>query len=169
MSDKWLDEEELKNLLGSEDEKKKPENEIDDLLLKELLKDDVDDEKEDDYLLPKKEVETSTVHFEEITDFSFSENDKADFDLLMDISMEVRVLLGTVEKTIEEILEMHEGSVIKMDQLAGEPVEILVGDQVVAKGETVIIDDKFGVLITEIVPPRERIQSIESKLKRQKE
>lgn len=167
MSDKWLDDDELKGLLGEEVKPTNSKNEMDDELLKQLLEDDDDDGA--DYDLPKKEVETSKVSFEEITDFSFSENDKADFELLMDIPMEVRVLLGTVEKTIEEILEMHEGSVVKMDQLAGEPVEILVGDQVVAKGETVIIDDKFGVLITEIVPPRERIRSIEGKLKRQKE
>ena len=88
--------------------------------------------------------------------------------MLYDIPLEVRVILGSVEKTIEEILEMEEGTVFQTNRLAGEPVEIMVADQVIAKGEIVIIDDKFGVLITEIAPPNERIQQVEGKLKRQK-
>jgi flagellar motor switch protein FliN len=163
MSEKWLDDEELNSLLSEGENLKDVEGDW----VSELIE---DGDTEDNVIASnKEEVETRPVKFEEITEENYSDNKKADFDLLMDIPLEVRVLLGSVDKTLEEIIDMHEGSVVQMDQLAGEPVEIVVGDQVVAKGETVIIDDKFGVLITEIVPPRERIRIVENKMKKQKQ
>lgn len=157
MNGKWLDDEELKRILGlsGEEEPKAPERPK-----KRIVE-------EDDFDHPKESVETHSVHFEELTEEQL-EGELAEFELLYDIPLEVRVILGSVEKTIEEILEMEEGTVFQTERLAGEPVEIMVADQVIAKGEIVIIDDKFGVLITEIVPPRERIQQVEGKLKRQK-
>lgn len=158
MNGKWLDDEELKRILGLTDE-------LEEELTPERPKKARSIEEEAEH--SRQAVETHAVHFEELSEEEFA-GEMAEFELLYDIPLELRVILGSVEKTIEEILEMEEGTVFQTERLAGEPVEIMVADQVIAKGEIVIIDDKFGVLITEIVPPRERIQQVEGKLKRQK-
>ncbi|AWG42667.1 flagellar motor switch protein FliN [Candidatus Borreliella tachyglossi] len=77
--------------------------------------------------------------------------DSSNFGLLMDVSMQVTVELGRTERKIKDILGMSEGTIITLDKLAGEPVDILVNGKVVAKGEVVVIDENFGVRITEII------------------
>ena len=72
-------------------------------------------------------------------------------DLLMDVSMRVTVELGRTRMQLAQILELQHGSVVELDRLAGDPVDIFVNDCMVARGEVVIVDDKFGVRITEMV------------------
>jgi flagellar motor switch protein FliN/FliY len=62
--------------------------------------------------------------------------------------------------TIEEILKLGPGSVIELEKLAGEPVDVLVNDWLIARGEVVVIDDRFGVRITDVIPPAQRINSM---------
>jgi len=81
-------------------------------------------------------------------------------DLIMDIDMEVRIELGRTRKKIREILELSEGSIVELDKLAGEPVDLLVNDKPFARGEVVVIDESFGVRITEILGVKERIESL---------
>ncbi|MDR3170754.1 MAG: flagellar motor switch protein FliN [Treponema sp.] len=76
--------------------------------------------------------------------------------LIMDVYMEMTVELGRTKKLIKEILGMGEGTIIELDKLAGEPVDILVNHKLIAKGEVVVIDENFGVRVTEIVSPMER-------------
>jgi flagellar motor switch protein FliN/FliY len=71
--------------------------------------------------------------------------------LLMDVFMEMTVELGRTKKLIKEILSMGEGTIIELDKAAGEPVDILVNHKLIAKGEVVVIDENFGVRVTEIV------------------
>ncbi|GMO36469.1 MAG: flagellar motor switch protein FliN [Termitinemataceae bacterium] len=80
--------------------------------------------------------------------------------LLMDVFMEMTVELGRTKKLIKEILSMGEGTIIELDKLAGEPVDILVNHKLIAKGEVVVIDENFGVRVTEIVSPMERMTDI---------
>jgi flagellar motor switch protein FliN len=77
--------------------------------------------------------------------------------LIMDVYMEMTVELGRTRKLIKEILGMGEGTIIELDKLAGEPVDILVNHKLIAKGEVVVIDENFGVRVTEIVSPMERM------------
>jgi flagellar motor switch protein FliN/FliY len=77
--------------------------------------------------------------------------------LIMDVYMEMTVELGRTRKLIKEILGMGEGTIIELDKLAGEPVDILVNHKLIAKGEVVVIDENFGVRVTEIVSPQERM------------
>ena len=77
--------------------------------------------------------------------------------LIMDVFMEMTVELGRTRKLIKEILSMGEGTIIELDKLAGEPVDILVNHKLIAKGEVVVIDENFGVRVTEIVSPMERM------------
>ena len=77
--------------------------------------------------------------------------------LIMDVYMEMTVELGRTKKQIKEILGMGEGTIIELDKLAGEPVDILVNHKPIAKGEVVVIDENFGVRVTEILSPIERV------------
>lgn len=80
--------------------------------------------------------------------------------LIMDVYMELTVELGRTKKLIKEILGMGEGTIIELDKLAGEPVDILVNHKLIAKGEVVVIDENFGVRVTEIVSPMERMADL---------
>jgi flagellar motor switch protein FliN/FliY len=80
--------------------------------------------------------------------------------LIMDVFMEMTVELGRTRKLIKEILSMGEGTIIELDKLAGEPVDILVNHKLIAKGEVVVIDENFGVRVTEIVSPMERVNDL---------
>ncbi|KHM53120.1 flagellar motor switch protein FliN/FliY [Anaerovibrio lipolyticus DSM 3074] len=84
----------------------------------------------------------------------------ANISLIQDVPLQVTVELGRAKKSIKEILEFSTGSIIELDKLAGEPVDIHVNGQLTAKGEVVVIDENFGVRITEIVSPMERVQSL---------
>ncbi|MDR2734553.1 MAG: flagellar motor switch protein FliN [Spirochaetota bacterium] len=78
--------------------------------------------------------------------------------VLMDVYMQLSVELGRTKKKISEILSFGEGSILELDKLAGEPVDVLVNGKLIAKGEVVVIDENFGVRVTEIVSPSNRIE-----------
>lgn len=82
-------------------------------------------------------------------------------NLIMDVPLQVTVELGRTKKLIREILELAPGSVVELDKLAGEAVDILVNGKLIAKGEVVVIDENFGVRITDIVSPLERATSLQ--------
>jgi len=81
--------------------------------------------------------------------------------LLMDVSMQLTVELGRTKMLIKDILGMGEGTIVELDKLAGEPVDLLVNGKLIAKGEVVVIDENFGVRVTDIISPMERISSLE--------
>ena len=83
-------------------------------------------------------------------------NKRKNIDLIMDVPLQVTVELGRTHKQIREILEFGQGSIIELDKLAGEPVDILVNGKSIAKGEVVVIDESFGVRITDIIHPSKR-------------
>jgi flagellar motor switch protein FliN/FliY len=86
--------------------------------------------------------------------------EQGNIGLIMDVSMEMTVELGRTRKLIKEILGFGEGTIIELDKLAGEPVDILVNHKLIAKGEVVVIDENFGVRVTEIVSPMERMSDM---------
>jgi flagellar motor switch protein FliN/FliY len=86
--------------------------------------------------------------------------EQGNIGLLMDVYMEMTVELGRTRRLIKEILGMGEGTIIELDKLAGEPVDILVNHKLIAKGEVVVIDENFGVRVTEIVSPLERVSDV---------
>lgn len=81
-------------------------------------------------------------------------------DLLLGVTLRVAVELGRTRMTIEDILKLGPGSVVELDKLAGEPVDVLVNDRLIARGEVVVIDDRFGVRITDVIPPAQRVTSL---------
>lgn len=86
--------------------------------------------------------------------------DITNLELILDIALEVKVELGRTTRKIREVLELAPGSVIELDRLAGEPVDVLVNNKLFAKGEVVVIDENFGVRITDILTIQERIEAL---------
>ena len=80
--------------------------------------------------------------------------------MLMDIPLQVTVELGRTKRSVKEILELSSGSIIELDKLAGEPVDILVNNRLIAKGEVVVIDENFGVRVTDIVSQSDRLKKL---------
>ncbi|ABE59315.1 MULTISPECIES: flagellar motor switch protein FliN [Chromohalobacter] len=83
-----------------------------------------------------------------------------DLDLIMDIPVKLSVELGRTKITIKQLLELAQGSVIELDGLAGEPMDILINGYLIAQGEVVVVDDKYGIRITEIITPSERVKKL---------
>lgn len=85
----------------------------------------------------------------------------ANIDLILDVPLQITVELGKARKTIREILALSPGSVVELDKLAGEPVDLLVNGKLLAKGEVVVIDENFGVRVTDIISPVERVTNLQ--------
>lgn len=83
-----------------------------------------------------------------------------DIDLIMDIPVKLTVELGRTKMTIKELLKLTQGSVVALDGLAGEPLDILINGYLIAQGEVVVVNDKYGVRITDIITPSERMRRL---------
>lgn len=81
-------------------------------------------------------------------------------DLIMDIPLRVTVELGRTKMLVSELLNLGQGSVIELAKLAGEPMEVLVNDKLVARGEAVVVNEKFGVRLTDIISQAERVEQL---------
>ncbi len=81
-------------------------------------------------------------------------------DRLLDVPLNVDVELGRTRMTIQDLLALGPGRIIELDKVAGSPLDILVNDRLLARGEAVVVNDKFGIRITDIVSPQERIQRL---------
>lgn len=100
---------------------------------------------------PQTGVVESSTHFDE------------KLELLLDVPLRVVVELGRAKMTLKQVLDLSIGSLLELDKLTGEPVDILVNGKLIAKGEVVVVDENFGVRITEIVTPRQRLYSLKEK------
>ena len=181
MEDKPLSQDEIDHLLDGVEKTKDTSIQIDEqkdqLLPSDLTSqatEDLDIGKEsqqDEYLglgdkasdprdyVPPGQVGVSEVNFPDIKSKT-SSNSSSDpnLNLLMDVQMSLTVELGRTKMFVKEILTLGEGSIIELDKLAGEPVNLLVNGKLVAKGEVVVIDENFGVRVTDIVTPTERLK-----------
>ena len=83
-----------------------------------------------------------------------------DLDFILDIPLSVKVEVGRTQMMIQELLQLGKGSVVELNKLLGEPFEVLVNDKLVARGEVVVVNDRFGVRLTDIISPSERVQSL---------
>ncbi len=91
---------------------------------------------------------------------SRSEGKERNLDLILDIPLKVTVELGRTKMLVSELLNLGQGSVIELSKLAGEPMEVLVNDKLVARGEAVVVNEKFGVRLTDIISPAERVEQL---------
>jgi len=110
--------------------------------------------------------ETAVEEKEEAVDEEGSETadeesgEPASLDLILDIPLAVTVELGRSKMLINDLLQLGQGSVIELTKLVGDPLEVLVNDKLVARGEVVVVNEKFGVRLTDIVTPMERVKSL---------
>ncbi|MBC75538.1 MAG: flagellar motor switch protein FliN [Halobacteriovoraceae bacterium] len=81
-------------------------------------------------------------------------------DFILDIPLKVSVELGRASVVIKDLLQLGQGSVLELDKLAGEPLEVLVNGKLVARGEVVVVNEKFGIRLTDIISPLERIETL---------
>jgi len=110
----------------------------------------------------KQKINASPVVFQSFDEepSSKSKEEKGNLELILDVPLTITVELGKTKKLIKDILELGEGSIIELDKLAGEPVDILANGKYIAKGEVVVIDENFGVRIIDIVHQSKRISNI---------
>lgn len=123
----------------------------------------VNQQKNDEILGRHASLQEANVQEAAFADFEqppLSNQGQRNLNMLMDIPLKVTVELGRTKQSIKEILELSAGSIIELDKLAGEPVDILVNEKLVAEGEVVVIDENFGVRVTDIVSQLDRIQHL---------
>lgn len=108
----------------------------------------------------KPQVQVQEAQFASFESPSLTTAESNNLDLLLEIPLQVTVELGRTKRSIKEILEMSSGSIIELDKLAGEPVDILVNNRLIANGEVVVIDENFGVRITDILSQTERLKNL---------
>ena len=114
-----------------------------------------EEEKKDDEVQAAEDAEASAKAQEEELSVSTK-----NLDMILDIPLKVSVELGRTKMVVSELLNLGQGSVIELSKLAGEPMEVLVNDKVVARGEAVVVNEKFGVRLTDIISPTERVEQL---------
>lgn len=85
-----------------------------------------------------------------------------DIDFILDIPLELSVELGRRKMLVNDLLQLGQGSIVELDKLAGEPLEIYINRKLVARGEVVVVNEKFGVRLTDIITPMERVRTLRS-------
>lgn len=103
------------------------------------------------YMPPMQDVNVQPVQFQSFTQGVNPVTQQENIDLIMDVPLEVTVELGRTKKSIKEILEFSPGTIVELNKIAGEPIDVLVNGKMVAKGEVVVIEESFGIRITDIV------------------
>ena len=81
-------------------------------------------------------------------------------EFLLDIPLQISVEVGRTRILIKELLEMQEGTVVELDKLAGEPLDVYINSRLIARGEAVLVNEKFGIRLTDVVSPAERIENL---------
>ena len=125
----------------------------------EIDKKEESQEEEDRRNIAKIEVE-KILDKVKVGDNSINKLKVQNLDFILDIPLKVTVELGRTKVYVKEILQLGQGSVVELDNLAGGPLEILVNDKLIAKGEVVVVNEKFGIRLTDIISPIERIESL---------
>ncbi len=113
-----------------------------------------DDDYDDD-----EDVEAQPVEFQQLRP-SDESVEKESIDRLLDVNLSLSVELGRKQMQIRDILDLGPGKIIELDKLAGEPVDLLVNGKLLAKGEVVVVDENFGVRITDLISPKDRVRSL---------
>ena len=108
----------------------------------------------DDAITAKLDVITSESIEESIS------SDNPDLEVVLDIPVTISMEVGATQITIRNLLQLNQGSVIELDRLAGEPLDVLVNGTLIAHGEVVVINEKFGIRVTDVISPSERIKKL---------
>ncbi|WP_294904805.1 flagellar motor switch protein FliN [Tatumella sp. UBA2305] len=119
---------------------------------------------DDDAWAEALEQQATTDSVEPVLNYDLSDTvpatDEQDVSLIMDIPVRLTVELGRTRMTIKELLRLTRGSIVPLEGLAGEPLDILINNYLIAQGEVVVVNDKYGVRITDIITPSERMRRL---------
>jgi flagellar motor switch protein FliN/FliY len=126
------------------------------------------DDDDDGFTLKPSDLENITVSPASFADLkpkptkarANGHSDSTNLEMLMDIGLQITVELGRARMTIREVLSLGPGTVVELNRIAGEPVDILINGKPIAKGEVVVLGDMFGVRVTDIIPPAQRVESM---------
>jgi flagellar motor switch protein FliN/FliY len=102
--------------------------------------------------------ETSAATFDELTDESGGE--AVNMDAILDVPVTISMEIGRTNINIRNLLQLNQGSVVELDRLAGEPMDVLVNGTLIAQGEVVVVNEKFGLRLTDIISPSERVKRL---------
>ncbi|MCU7852655.1 MAG: flagellar motor switch protein FliN [Candidatus Thiodiazotropha sp. (ex Monitilora ramsayi)] len=100
----------------------------------------------------------ATATFDELTDESG--NDSVNMDAILDVPVTISMEIGRTKINIRNLLQLNQGSVVELDRLAGEPMDVLVNGTLIAQGEVVVVNEKFGLRLTDIISPSERVKRL---------
>lgn len=105
--------------------------------------------------------ETPAAEFDNLEDTSGGlADDEANMDVIMDIPVTISMEIGRTQISIRNLLQLNQGSVVELDRLAGEPMDVLVNGTLVAHGEVVVVNEKFGIRLTDVISPAERVKKL---------
>ena len=105
-------------------------------------------------------LEAAEAPLATVTGISRDGNYDKNLQMILDIPLKVSVELGRTKMSVSELLNLGQGSVIELSKLAGEPMEVFVNDKLIARGEAVVVNEKFGVRLTDIISPKERVEQL---------
>jgi flagellar motor switch protein FliN/FliY len=97
---------------------------------------------------------------DELSENASATNSEVNLDLVLDVPVNISLRVGSTEISIRDLVKLVEGSVVALDRDASEPMDVLVNGTMIAQGEIVVVDDRFGVRLTEVVSPLERIEQL---------
>jgi flagellar motor switch protein FliN/FliY len=105
------------------------------------------------------DIDISTVAFDELTDDSPAGSDPK-LDVIMDIPVTLSMEVGNTDISIRNLLQLSQGSVVELDRVAGEPLDVLVNGTLIAHGEVVVVNERYGIRLTDVISPQERIKRL---------
>ena len=108
------------------------------------------------------DTDVSSLALNQLNDESLPDGsgNNPDLDVILDIPVSISMEVGATSITIRNLLQLNQGSVIELDRLAGEPLDVLVNGTLIAHGEVVVVNDKFGIRMTDVISPAERIKKL---------
>jgi len=106
------------------------------------------------------EALANPITFEELQSETSKVNNNPELEVILDIPVTISMEVGRTSITIRNLLQLNQGSVIELDRLAGEPLDVLVNGTLIAHGEVVVVNEKFGIRMTDVISPAERIKKL---------
>lgn len=106
------------------------------------------------------EAIANPISFEELQNENAKANPNPELEVILDIPVSISMEVGRTSITIRNLLQLNQGSVIELDRLAGEPLDVLVNGTLIAHGEVVVVNEKFGIRMTDVISPAERIKKL---------
>ncbi len=106
------------------------------------------------------QADSEAAGFENLQDDALPSDEEINLDVILDVPVDISMEIGRTKISIRNLLKLNQGSVIELDRLAGEPMDVLVNGTLIAHGEVVVVNDKFGIRLTDVISPAERIKKL---------